>query len=43
MRHIRIVLEDDDAVLLDEIKELNKCSWADLLLVNIKSKNKVKK
>jgi len=40
MRNIRIVLEDEDAKLLDEIREINKCTYRDLLLLSLKTKQK---
>jgi len=41
MRNIRIVLEDKDAELLDNIREDNNCTYRDLLMLSVKSKKKV--
>jgi len=43
MRNIRIILEDEEAKLLDEIRKENNCTYRDLLLVNIKSKKRGKR
>lgn len=40
MRNIRITLEDEEAELIDEVRELNKCTYRDLLLLSAKSKKK---
>lgn len=43
MRNIRIILEDNDAELLDEVRKINNCTYRDLLLLSIKKKGDKKK
>lgn len=40
MRNIRITLDDNDAELLDEVREKNGCTYRDLILLSVKSKKK---
>jgi hypothetical protein len=38
MRNIRITLDDEDAELLDEVREKNNSTYRDLLLLSVKNK-----
>jgi len=42
VRNIRITIDDDDAKLLDEVRDIEKVTYADLLLLSIENKRKVK-
>ena len=41
MKSILIHLDDEEYKLINEIKEKNKASWKEMLLVSIKPKNEV--
>jgi len=41
MKHIQIVLEDEEALALEELKEKEDLTWKDLMIRNLEDKEEL--